>query len=180
MQETDDLALHEDVDADGHRAVLQGPDHLETRAVADVGEASVAMASEVPLQDPAVRGAVEQRPPLLELEDPVGRFEGVDLSHAPVVQHLAAAHGVAEVDLPVVLRPDAAERRGDATFGHHGVGLAEKGLAHQCRASAQLACLDSSPEPRAAGADDHDVEVVPLGVSHQKSLGSVKAPEETR
>ena len=160
--------------------MLEGPDHLEAGAVADVGEAGVAVAAEVALQDPAVRRAVEERPPLLELEDAVGRLEGMDLGHAPVVQHLAAAHGVAEVDLPVVLGPDVAEGGGDAAFGHDGVRLAEQGLAHERRAGARSARLDGGPEPGAAGADDDDVEVVPFGLRHQKILGSVKAPEATR
>ncbi len=180
LQEPDDLALHEDVDPDRHGTVLQGPDHLETRAVAHVGKARVTMTTEVPLQDPAVRRAVEQCAPLLELEDAIGGFEGVDLSHPPVVEHLAAAHGVAEVNFPVVLRPHAGESRGDATFSHHRVCLAEEGLAHQCRARPHLARFDSRPEPCPTGADDHDVEVVPLGIGHQKILGSLKAPDDTR
>ena len=46
-----------------------GAEQLEAGAVADVGEAGVAVAAEVALQDPAVGRAVEERPPLLELED---------------------------------------------------------------------------------------------------------------
>ena len=72
------------------------------------------------------------------------------------------------------------ERRGDAALGHHRVGLAEEGLAHQRRAGAHLARLDGGPEPRATGTDDDDVEVVPLGIGHQKILGSLKAPDDTR
>ena len=180
LKKPDDLALHEDVDAEGHGAVLQGPDHLETRAVADVSKAGVTMAAEVPLQDPAIGRAVEQRTPLLELEDAVGRLEGMDLSHAPVVEHLAAADGVAEVNLPVVLRPHAGESRGDAALGHHRVCLAEEGLANEGRTSAHLARLDGRPEPRSTGAYYDDVEVVPCGVGHQKILGSAKVPEDTR
>ncbi len=179
-KEADDLALHEDVDPDRHGAVLQGPDHLEAGAVTDMGEAGVAVPAEVALQDPAVRRAVEQRPPLLEFEDAVGCLEGVDLSHAPVVEHLAAAHGVAEVDLPVVLWPHAGEGGGDAAFGHDGVGLAEEGLAHKGSPGAHLARLDGGPQPRPACPYDDHVEVVPLVVGHQKILGSLKAPEDTR
>ena len=180
LQEPYDLALHEDVDPDRHGAVLQGPDHLETGPVAHMGEAGVAMAAEVPLQDPAVGCAVEQCAPLLELEDAIGGLEGVDLSHAPVVEHLAAADGVAEVDLPVVLGPHAAECRGDAALGHHGVRLSEEGLAHKCRAGSHLARFDGRPQARSTGADDDHVEVVPFGISHQKILGSLKVPDDTR
>ena len=95
-----------------------------------------------------------------ELVDPVGRLLGVELRHAPVVEHFAAAHGVAEVHLPVVLGVDVAHGGGAAAFGHDGVGLAEEGLAHQCGAQAALLGLDGGREPGAAGADDDDVVVV--------------------
>ena len=111
-------------------------------------------------EDPAVRGAVEQRAPGLELVDPVGRLLGVQLGHPPVVEHLAAAHGVAEVDLPVVLGVDVAHRGGDAALGHDGVGLAEQRLADERGAQPPSLGLDGGPQPGAAGADDDHVVVV--------------------
>ena len=134
-------------------AVLHGADQLEAGAVADVGEAGVAVAAEVALEDSAVRRAVEERSPVLELVDAIGRLLGVQLRHPPVVQHLAAAHRVAEVDLPVVLGPDVAHGRGDATFGHDGVGLAEQRLAderrcgHPWRATSTAARSPAPPAP---------------------------------
>src|ERR1051326_1172149 len=83
-------------------------------AIADVGQAAVGVPAEWPLVDLAVAGAIEQRAPRLELVDAVGRFLGVDLRHAPVVVHLAAAHRVAEMHAPVVFRKHVAERRGGA------------------------------------------------------------------
>ena len=105
LEQLGDRALHEHVDAERDRALLEGADHLQAGAVADVGEPGVAVAAEVALGDQAVVGAVEQRAPLLELDDPLGRLLGVQLGHPPVVEHLPAAHGVAEVHLPVVLGP---------------------------------------------------------------------------
>ena len=113
--------------------VLERADHLEAGAVADVGEPRVAVAAEVALEDAPVLRAVEERAPVLELADAVGRLLRVELRHAPVVQELAAAHRVAEVDLPVVLRVDVAERRGDAALGHDRVRLAEERLADERR-----------------------------------------------
>jgi hypothetical protein len=136
--------------------LLQRADHLEAGAVADVREARVAVAAEVALQDAAVLRAVEQRAPLLELEDAVGRLLRVELRHAPVVEHLAAAHGVAEVDLPVVLG-HVAQRRGDAALGHDGVRLAEQRLADERGAGAHAPSLDGRAQPGAARADDEDV-----------------------
>src|SRR5438552_3574684 len=99
---------------------------------------------------------------LLELEDAIRRFLRVQLRHAPVVQELSAAHGVAEVDLPVVLGPHVAERRGDPPLGHHGVRLAEERLAHDRGLRAERVGLDGGAQARAARADHHDVVVVTL------------------
>ena len=166
VQEAEHLHLHEHLDAVGHRLLLQRTDQLEPGAVPDVGQPGVSVAAEVTLQDQPVLGPVEQGPPLLELADPVGRLLGVELGHPPVVEHLAAAHGVPEVDLPVVLLVDVPEGRGHATFGHHRVGLAQQGLADQRGAQSPGPGLDRRPQPGAAGADDDDVEVVGLVLSH--------------
>jgi hypothetical protein len=124
------------------------------------------VAPEVTLGDAAVLGAVEERPPALQLEDPVGRLHGVDLRHAPVVEHLAATHGVAEVDLPVVLGPDMAHGGGHAALGHDGVRLAEQRLADQRHPQAALLGLDGGAQSRASGSDDDDVVVVCGVVGH--------------
>ena len=84
--------------------LLQGADQLQAGAVADVGQPRVLVAAEVALADLAVLRAVEQRAVGLQLPDPVRRLLGVQLGHPPVVEELAAAHGVAEVHLPVVVR----------------------------------------------------------------------------
>ena len=157
-----DRALHVDVDALVHRVLLQRADHLQAGAVADVRQPRIAMPAEVALQDQAVLGAVEQRAPLLELEDAIRRFLGVDLGHAPVVQQLAAAHRVAEVDLPVVLFPHVGQRRGDAAFGHDRVRLAEQRLADEAVRAPWAERLDRGAQPSPAGADDEHVVLVRL------------------
>jgi hypothetical protein len=60
-----------------HAAVLQGADHFEAGAIADVAEAFEGVAAEGALQDFAALGAIEERAPLLELADAVGRFHCV-------------------------------------------------------------------------------------------------------
>ena len=106
--------------------LLEGADHLQAGAVADMGEARVLMATEVALADLAVGGAVEESAVGLELPDALGRFLGVQLCHAVLVQELAAAHGVAEVDAPAVVLVDVRHGSSDATLGHDGVRLAEE------------------------------------------------------
>ena len=96
LEQAGDGELHEHVDPEAHRPLLQGADHLQAGAVADVGQPGVAVAAEVALADEPVGGAVEKRAPLLQLVHPLGCFLGVQLGHPPVVEELAAAHGVAE------------------------------------------------------------------------------------
>jgi hypothetical protein len=57
-----------------NRVLLECADHLETGAVSHMGQARVAVAAEVALQDAAVLGAVEESTPLLELEHACRRF----------------------------------------------------------------------------------------------------------
>jgi hypothetical protein len=135
-------------------------------SVADVGQTGEPVAPEVALEDQPVLGPIEQGSPVLELADPVGGLLGMELGHAPVVEHLAAAHGVPEVDLPAVIGVHVAQCRGHASLGHHCVGLAQQGLAHQCRPQSPCLGLDRRPQAGAAGPDDDDVEVVGLVLSH--------------
>ncbi len=96
------------VDALMNAVILERADHFQPGAVADVGEPRIPVSAEVALEDAAVRRPVEQRAPCLELAHPGRRFLGVELRHAPVVDVLAAAHRVGEVDLPVVAVIDVA------------------------------------------------------------------------
>ena len=182
FQQPEDLALHEDLDTDGHGPLLQRPDQLEAGPVTHVGQPGEAVASEVTLEDPAVLRPVEQGAPPFQLVDPVGGLLGVELGHPPVVEHLPAPHGVAEVDLPVVLGPDVAHGRRRPALGHDGVGLAQERLAHEGGPQAPLLGLDGGPHTGATGADDDDVEIVGFVISHgraQKIFGSWKAPLAT-
>ena len=114
------------IDALMNAVILQGSDHLQAGAIADVRKARIFMAAEVSLQNPAILGAIENRAPGFELAHPRGRFPGVQFRHPPVVDVLAAAHRVGEMDLPVVAIVHVGERGGDAAFRHHGVGFPEK------------------------------------------------------
>jgi hypothetical protein len=64
------------------------------------------------------------------------------------------------VDLPVVLLPHIAHRRGDAAFGHDGVGLAEERLADERGSRSLSRRLDGGPDAGPAGADHDDVVLV--------------------
>jgi hypothetical protein len=105
----------------------------------------------------------------------------VDLSHAPVVEQFPAAHGVSEVDLPVVFRPDITQRGGDTAFGHHRVRLAEQRLAHEHRPRALGGGFDRRAQTGSAGADHQHIALVGLVLFvHQTKRTSVIAPVATR
>ena len=91
--------------------ILERADHLEAGAIADVREARIAVAAEVALQDAAVFGAVEQGAPGFEFAHALGSLFGVQLGHAPVVEVLAAAHRVGEMDAPVIAVVDVGQAR---------------------------------------------------------------------
>jgi hypothetical protein len=168
--------FHVDVESAMDAVILQRADHLEAGAVADVREPRILVAAEVALEDAAVGGAIEQRPPGFELADPVGRLPGVELGHPPVVDVLAAAHRVGEVHPPAVTIVDVGERRRHAPFRHDGVGLAEQRLADQPDFDPRRRGLDGGTKTGAAGADDEHIVLV--GCVGQRILQSVRMPIE--
>ena len=126
-----DRAFHVDLDAERDRTILQGPDHLQAGAVADVRQPRVRMPPERPLQDPPVSRPIEDRAPQLQLAHPRRCLRRVELGHPWVVEELAADHRVAEVDLPRIGGRDVPEGGGDPAFGHDRVRFAEQGLADE-------------------------------------------------
>jgi hypothetical protein len=97
----------------------------------------------------------------------------MQLGHSPVVDQLAAAHRVLEVDLPIVIGVDVAERRGDAAFGHDGMGFAQQRLAHDGYLCAGRRRLDRGAHAGTAGPDHEHVRCQGLVRLAQKiTLGS--------
>jgi len=66
---------------------------------------------------------------------------GVKFGHPPVVDVLPAAHGVGEVNAPVVAFIDISHGGGHAALGHHGVGFAQQRFANDA---------NETPEPEAS------------------------------
>jgi len=152
-----DRAFHVHVDPRVHALVLQHADHFEASAVAHVCQAAVGMPAEGPLVDAPVGRAIEQRSPRLELVDAVWGFLRVDLRHAPVVVHLAAAHRIAEMHAPVVFAHYVTQRRGRPAFGHDGVRLAEQRFADEGDLGLLGARFNGGPQSGAARADHDNV-----------------------
>src|ERR1700761_4987369 len=94
-----------------------------------MGEARIAVSTEVALENASIFGAVEECAPGFEFAHALGGFLCMQLCHAPVVEVLAAAHRVGEMNAPVVAVVYIGEGCGDAAFSHHGVGFAEERFA---------------------------------------------------
>ena len=159
LEQAGDRALHEHVDARCDGVVLERADHLQAGAVADVGQPGVAVAAEVALEDPAVRRAVEQGAPLLELEHPLGRLLGVDLGHPPVVDsslppRIVSRKWTCQLSSGYTLPSAAAMPPSAITVW----ALPSSDLQTSAVRAPWRGRLDRRPQPGAAGADDDDVE----------------------
>ena len=159
-QQREHRAFHVHVDALVHAVVLQRPDHLQTGAIADVGEPRVFVPAEIPLQDAAVVRSIEQRAPCFQRPDFLRRLSGVQFRHPPVVDVLAAAHGVGKMHLPVVAVVHVGERCSDPALGHHRVGLAEERFADDGDGHALGGGLDRGAQSGAACANHQDIMFV--------------------
>jgi hypothetical protein len=170
LEQRDHRVFHVHVDALVNAVILQRANEFQAGAIADVRQARVLVPAEIALKDTAIRRAVEHRPPGLQFTHAGGGFLGVQLGHAPVIHVLAAAHGVREVDFPIVAVIHVGQSRRDAAFGHHGVGLAEQRFANHAHPHAGRRGLDRRAQSRSARADDQHVVFVSFVVGHGRSL----------
>ena len=69
--------------------------------------------------------------------------------------------------------------RGDAAFGHNGVGFAEKRLADHTDRGALGERFERGPQSCTARADDENVVLAGLIVRGHRSLRSRKVPQAT-
>src|SRR5215471_4541285 len=137
--------------------VLQCADHLEAGAVPDMRQPGIAMPTEITLEDPPIVCTIEKGTPCFQFADACRCFLGMQLSHPPITQVLAAAHGVGKVNaptIPVVHIPHCSRY---ATLGHDGVRLAEKGLRNDGDSYARRGSLDCSAQSGASGANDQNI-----------------------
>ena len=123
----------------------------------DVRKSRIFVAAKISLQNAAVLRAIEDRAPRFEFAHAIGRFLGVQFRHAPLIDILAAAHRVGEVDFPIVAIVDVGERSGDSPFGHDGVRFAEQTFANHPDRNAGGRRFDGRAQSRAAGTDDKNV-----------------------
>jgi hypothetical protein len=100
------------------------------------------MAAKIALENFPIFRPIEHCAPALEFADPFGRLLGVQFRHPPIVNVLTSAHGVREVNSPIVPVIDIREGGGHAAFSHHGVRLAEERFANQANPNAKSGRFD--------------------------------------
>ena len=142
-------------------------------------EPLIGVAAKCPLKNLTLGSAVEEGAPLFEFSDTIGSFLGVKLGHAPVVEKLAAAHGVAEMGAPIVRVVHIGHGRGDTALRHDGVGFPQQGLANHANRGALRERLNCGAQTRAAGADDQNVMFVCFKLGSHRILMSRIIPAET-
>src|SRR5271166_5602664 len=108
------------------------------------------MPAEVPLQDAAVCGPVEDGAPCLQLSDTSRRLFGVQFGHPPAVQVLAAAHGVCKVNSPTIAFVDIRESGRDTSLRHYGMSFAQQRLRDHSDFGATSGGFRGSPQARTA------------------------------
>ena len=137
--------------------ILERADQFEPGSVADVSKPRITMAAKITLKDLAVLSPIEDSSPRLKFSNAVRRLFRVQLRHTPVVDVLAAAHSVREMDLPVIAVVDVSHCCGHPAFSHDSMGLAEQRFAYKPDADAGRRCLYRRSQPGAAGADNKNV-----------------------
>jgi hypothetical protein len=110
-------------DALMNTVILKRPDHLQARAIADVSQSWIFVSAEVSLQDLSIFSSIEDRAPCFQFANAGRGFFSMELRHTPIVDVLAAAHRIGEMDFPVISAVCGAQRGGNAAFSHHGVGF---------------------------------------------------------
>ncbi len=146
--------------------ILERAYHLQAGAVANVRQARILVSAEVSLQNPAIRSAIEKRAPCLQFAHAFRRFPGVQFGHAPVVEVLAAAHGVGEMDPPAIAIVNVGQRRRNSAFGHNGVRFTEQRLADYSHGCAVGSGLDGRAQPCPARANHQHIVGEPLELRH--------------
>jgi hypothetical protein len=157
LEQRHDANLHVDVDALMDAVVLQGSNHLQPGAIADMRQPRILMPAEVPLENAAILRSIEDRAPSFQFTNAIRRFLRVQFSHAPVVDVLPAAHRISEMDLPTIAIVHVREGGRDATFRHHRVRFPQQTFANHPDRNASRRRFYRRAQSRAAGADHENV-----------------------
>ena len=156
------------------RAVGGGAGALHGRALAIIHH----VAAERPLVDLAFLGARERNAVMLEFVDRCRRLARHVLHGVDVAQPVRPLDGVEHVPLPAV-GPHVLQGGGDAALGRDRVRPRREDLGDAGGLQALLGHAERGAQPRAAGADDDDVElVIDIGVGGTGLCSSATSASE--
>ncbi len=178
--EVEHVELVEEVDAELDAVLEQRLQDHVAGAVGGVARAAHGrlavvggVAAEAALVDLALGRAVERQAHVLEVDDRVDRLFREDLGRVLVDEVVAALDGVERVPLPRVLF-DVRERRGHAALRRAGVRARGVELGDHGGLRARSG-LDRRAHAGAAGAHDHDVELVVVHAVFHDGVGALGA-----
>src|SRR5215469_6614399 len=100
----------------------------------------------------------------------------MEFCHPPVVDVLATAHRVSEVNLPAVTVVNIAHRGSDSALGHDGMRLTEQRFANQRYLHSRGGSRYGGAQTGATGSDNKYVVTVGLIFGHQRIFQSVQTP----
>ncbi len=124
------------------------------------------MPAEIPLQYPAVAGAIEKSAPRFQFADARRGFFRVQFSHPRVVQILAAAHGIGKVNSPAIPIVHISHGRRDAAFRHYSVGFAKQGLGNDGDLYTCSRCLNRRAQAGSSCPDNQNIMLVSDVLGH--------------
>src|ERR1700757_67284 len=124
------------------------------------------MPAEIALQDASVQGPVEHGAPRLQLPHTLGSLLGGRPRHSPIVQVLAATHGVSEMNAPGIAVIHVGQGGSNAAFRHNSVSLAEKGFRDDGNFDASCSGFGSGAQTCATRSDHKDVVLVGYVFGH--------------
>ena len=156
LDQLPDEELLVDLEVALHHLLVEDVHEHVAGDVGRVGGSRLAGRAERALRDAAVLGAREDRAPVLELVDVVGRLVAEDLDRVLVAEVVGALDRVEGVLLGVVLG-GVPERRVDPALGRAGVAARRMDLRDERDVGARVVRLDGRAHPRAAGPDDEHV-----------------------
>ena len=150
----EELLVREDVAL--HHLLVEDVDQHVARDVRRVGGARLAGGAEGALRDAPVLGAREDRAPVLELVDVVGRLVAEDLDGVLVTEVVRPLDGVVGVLLGVVLRR-VSQSGVDPALGRARVAAHRVDLREESDVGALIVRLDGRAHARATGTYDEHV-----------------------
>jgi hypothetical protein len=90
----------------------------------------------------------------------------VQLSHSPIVDVLAPAHGIGEMNFPVIAIVDIRQGSGNPSLGHHSVRLAQERFANEANSNSSCRGFYRGPQASTTGSNDKHIVFESFVIAH--------------